>query len=161
MVSPTPMSVVGVTVGNVVPRVETGTRLQTTIPNRRRASCAASRRACAGGGAAAVKRFTNGSRVGSNSAAGFLWYLRVLCLMVAPLGLGRGSQASERRQKRGGLCHRVDLFPDCDLGGGRLLPGGWKQAYLGEFCSFPSWHPRMPLVWSSPLLRTLLCRVIF
>lgn len=79
---------------------------------------------------------------------------RVLCLMVPRPGPERGSEASECRRERGGLCRRVGLSPSYDLGGERLLSGGWKQAYVGEFCSFPSRHPGTHFIWFSPVLPT-------
>lgn len=101
MASLTPMGVLAVIVGNVVPGGQARTRSQTTIPNRPRASGVASRRVFAGGGAAAGWGVPNGSCGGLTSGQlGFASFLRGVS-GVPRLGSGRGSEVSERSGDRG------------------------------------------------------------
>lgn len=80
---------------------------------------------------------TNGSRGGSNSSPlDFAGSSRVVFDGSTLYAGKRGSETYERRRERGGLYSQLVLSPKYDLGGEQLRRGGWKQAYLGEFC-FP------------------------
>lgn len=133
MASPTPMDVVRVIVGNVVPSERTRTCFKTTIPNRTCASCVAPRRACVRGGAAAGGvRPQRLPRQFEHFVAWLRWFHGVLRLVVSRLGREKKSEVSERRGERGGLFsssgslaqRRLGLVSDGSLEGENSPIGG-------------------------------------